>query len=224
MHSQTRARQAVLVRLGLATLSISAAHAQAPSGIAPGQAGAAASAPALAPNASQAEERARIETLLTGYHGLPPQALLFSAAKDPAAQLREIAGDPEVFRPKRDAALEALMIWPDAETLAVYRAALSPSRAAGTRHKATRYLALAYGEAAFDDLVRLLADADPEVRRTAALAMSGLPQRSPGGAQGEPAPIVARVRSALTEALKTESDPVVRADLIRLLAQLDPLR
>ena len=163
-----------------------------------------------------AAARARVEALLAGHHGLVPAAVLDKAAPDVAAVLRTIAADAETFPPRRYAAFEALMRWPDAATRVLYRAALAPDQPTGLRHRVARYHAQAFGAAALPELKALLADPDADLRVTAAVALNDLKGLSPLAA--------AEVAAALAGALKAEADTGVRAELGRVLAGRDALR
>lgn len=142
-------------------------------------------------------ERAEVEALLRGYHGLPERARFEAAAVDPAKVLRAVAADPYAG-PMRTAALEALKWWPDAQTLALYTEALRADQPAGVRHKVLRYVVV-FGEAAVPLLADALRDGDVQIRRTAATALFELP--------GE------KATEALAAATVKEPDPTLAAEL-----------
>lgn len=154
-------------------------------------------------------ERAQVERLLRGYHGLPERSLFEAAAADPAAVLRAVAADEAIFTPMRKAAVEALKWWPDEATWALYGRLAAPGGDVGLRHRVLRDVVV-FGERALPVLSAALGDADPQVRVTAAYALFDLPGEA-GGA-------------VLREAVKGEADPQVRGQIERLLAQGATLR
>ena len=157
---------------------------------------------------TEADDRARVEELLRGIHGLPEQSRFEAAAADPAKVLRVVAAD-ELAGPMRTAALEALMWWPDPATLDVYRAALAPKNSKGVRYKTVRYLK-AFGEQAIPLATDLSKDSDPMVRRLAGELLFEIP----GPAAG----------SALAAAAAAEADPSVKAELDALIQRRNSIR
>lgn len=149
-------------------------------------------------------ERAQIERLLRGYHGLPERARFEAAAADPAQVLRAVAVDGAIFTPMRKAAVEALKWWPDEATFAVYTRLAAAGGEVGIRHRVLRD-AVVFGDRALPMLTAALGDADPQVRVTAAYALFDLPGEA-GGA-------------LLREAAKGEADPQARSQIERLVEQ-----
>ncbi len=153
-------------------------------------------------------ERAQIEALLRGYHGLPEKARFEAAATDPAKILRVIAADAQAG-PMRTAALEALKWWPDARTFAVYESALGAENPAGVRHKVLRYVVV-HGDRAVPLLAAALNEPSVQIRRTAAIALFEVPGP--------------KATKALSEAADKEADPTLAAELRAQVARRNSVR
>ena len=153
-------------------------------------------------------ERAQIEALLRGYHGLPEKARFEAAAEDPAKILRAIGADTAAG-PMRTAALEALKWWPDDRTLALYESALGADNPAGVRHKVLRYVVV-YGDRAVPLLTAALNDPSVQIRRTAATALFEVPGQ--------------KATKALTDAAAKESDAGLKAELQTFVTRRNSIR
>jgi len=144
-----------------------------------------------------ATERAQIEALLRGYHGLPERARFEAAAEEPAKILRAIGADAAAG-PMQTAALEALKWWPDDRTFALYGQTVAAGNRDGVRHRVLRYLVV-FGERAVPLLGAGLTDPSVQIRRTAATALFEVPGR--------------KADKVMAEAAVNESDPALRAEL-----------
>ncbi|MFN3201285.1 MAG: HEAT repeat domain-containing protein [Bradymonadia bacterium] len=143
--------------------------------------------------------RGQVMSLLLARHQLPVQKQFEAASPEAPAILKQVVKDASVPDFQRYAAYEALGYWPDDEVFDLYLAAIAKEQAEGQRHRVMRYLAQSFAERSVTPLAAALRDPDPQIRITAATALADVP-----GAKGQ---------AAINEALKWESNKVVREKL-----------
>ena len=156
----------------------------------------------LASGAWAGDKRQTVLDLLGAYEEPVRQADLVGLGEGVDAELMAIADDGAVPHSRRANAVVALQYFPS-ETVRVFLVAhLAPGADALLRRKAATSLGV-FGAAAIPDLTTALADADVQVRTSAARAL---------GTVQDPA-----ARRALEQRLATETDASVKAVITKAL-------